>query len=75
MKSHITVIINSSVDNIKTALTNALEPHRLNEDDLDSIENHHWDYWIFPDGRNLIDAEVQNRFPELDTEILKNASL
>ncbi len=62
------------MSDIKTALTNALETHRLDDDDLNSIKNHHWDYWYFPESPNLTDNDIKNQYSELDQEILRNAS-
>lgn len=62
------------MSDIKIALTNALEPHRLDEDGLNSIKNHHWDYWCFPESPILTDSEIGKHFSEIDQEILNNAS-
>ena len=74
MKSHITVILANSSDGILSRLKKALEPHRLDEDDLNSIKNHHWDYWCFPEDHELGDQEIKNKFPEEDIEVLANTS-
>ena len=74
MKSLITIIIHKDVSGLKTELVNALEPHRLNENDLDLVKNHHWDYWYFPESPNLIDAEIKKRFSEIEGDILNNTS-
>lgn len=74
MKSHITVIISKDTNDLETALKNALEPHRLDDDDLNSIKSHHWDYWFLPDGQDFNDAEISAHFPDTNPDILKNAS-
>lgn len=74
MKSLITVILKHDVSDIKTALKNALESYRLDEDDLNSIKNHHWDYWYFPEHPILTDLEIAKHFPEIDQDILNNTS-
>ena len=74
MKSPITIILDRNVSDIETALKNALELHRLNDDDLNSIKNHHWDYWYFPDNPKLYDPEIANRFLGIRQEILDNTS-
>ena len=74
MKSLITIIIHKDVSDLKAELVKALEPHRLNEDNLDSIKGHHWDYWYFPESPNLIDTEIKKRFSEIEDDIFNNTS-
>ncbi|PJZ57243.1 hypothetical protein CH367_10960 [Leptospira barantonii] len=74
MRSHITVLIHSSTKDIYTSLKQALEPHRLNEDKIESIRSHHWDYWIFPDEPALFDKELEASYPNASSEILENSS-
>ncbi|MDV6236124.1 hypothetical protein CH379_010875 [Leptospira ellisii] len=74
MKSHITVLIDSSTQDIHTELKRMLEPHRLNEDDADSIRKHHWDYWFFPSENRFDDGELKARFRGTDPEILVHSS-
>ncbi len=77
MKSHITVILDNNTKNISVALEEALVPHRLDWECNESIENHHWDYWVFPtnfsDKNEMDDPELKNRFQNEDIEILTNA--
>ncbi len=73
MKSHITVILDLQSENIYASLEKALEPHRLDWDNDTSIENHHWDYWYFPDNKGFNDTELKNSYKKEDSEILTNA--
>jgi hypothetical protein len=73
MKSHITVILKSSVKNIEESLKTVLEAHRLNEDDIESIRAHHWDYWYFFNTGNTGDSEVRKKYPEENSDLLNSA--
>lgn len=49
MKSVLLVLLPPGAADREAALRAALEPHRLDEDDLESIRRHHWDYWVHRD--------------------------
>ncbi|RHX89347.1 hypothetical protein [Leptospira stimsonii] len=74
MNSHITVLIDRFTNDIDFQLRKALEPHRLDEDSLQSIRAHHWDYWIFPSEHPLDDGELKSNYLKTDPEILNNSS-
>jgi hypothetical protein len=45
----------------------------LDEDDLQSIRNYHWDYWHFIESE-IGDHEVAATFPDTNPDILPHAS-
>jgi hypothetical protein len=73
MKSHITVLLDKTINKIDEQLRESLEPHRLDEDDIESIQGHHWDYWYFPIKGHLSDIELKANFPSEPEEVLKNS--
>ncbi len=56
------------------SLTRILERHRLDEDDIESIRGHHWDYWCFPSESGFDHTKIREAFPEETEEILQHAS-
>lgn len=81
MKSHISVLIDSSATSLIESLKLALEPHRLNEDDLDNPESiRAWDYWFFADdwfaelALKGLAGELTQRYPEDSEELLNNSA-
>jgi hypothetical protein len=74
MKSHITVILDHNSEDLFSQLKRALEPHRLDENDIRSIQNHHWDYWFFPGTSALNDPELKRRYPNENPDVLANSS-
>lgn len=74
MKSHITVLIHNSTKDIRASLQQTLEPYRLNEDGIESIRSHHWDYWYFPSEPILNDNELKEKYSNASSEILENSS-
>jgi hypothetical protein len=73
MKSHITVLINSTTRNIEAQLKAILGHHRL-DDSLESIRAHHWDYWYFPEDDYFDDAELKAKFSLEPKDVLDNSS-
>lgn len=77
MNSHISVIIKRTSGSLEDALDAAMEPHRIDEDDL---ANNFWDrwrvYWGVRDGDNegIKDPELEKNFPNEETYILLNAT-
>ena len=74
MKSHITVLIEDKIISIGKCLENALEWHHLDEDSIQSIRNHHWDYWIFPQENGFDDKELRENYLQESEELLNNAA-
>jgi hypothetical protein len=74
MKSHITVLIDSSSVKIIEELKKALELHRLDENNIESIRAYHWDYWYFPADKNLNDSDLKLKFPNESDDVLKNTA-
>lgn len=68
MKSHVSVLLDPATKKPMERLREILERHRLDEDDLASIQSHHWDYWGFPMDGKLRDVEVAAHFPEEEEE-------
>jgi hypothetical protein len=73
MKSHITVLIKRNAKNLEEQLRKNIEAYRLDEDSIESIESHHWDYWYFPDDENLNDSELKSNFPLESDDVLSNS--
>ncbi len=73
MKSHISVLIDSSVENIAKQLKKVLEPHRLDEDNLDSIKAHHFDYYCLYNEDDIKDTEISAKYASESQEILYNS--
>lgn len=74
MKSHITVIVDGTAENLEEQFKLAVEQHRLDEDSLESIRSHHWDYWYLFHECGLKDPEIKENYPSLDEELLYNTS-
>lgn len=74
MKSFASVLLPPATRHIEAVCREVLEPHRLDEDDIESIRSHHWDYWYLPSGSPLGDRELAERFPEESPKILENAA-
>ena len=74
MKSHVSVLVPEDCQEIHSSLTRILERHRLDEDDVESIRAHHWDYWYFPTGNGLEDSRIREAFPRESEEIHRHAS-
>jgi hypothetical protein len=74
MKSHVSVLLKCPVNSIADGLNQTLEMHRLDENDIKSIEAHHWDYWRFPTGEHFSDQEVQKAFPSESSDVLRNST-
>ena len=74
MKSHVSVLIAGECPEVFSNLTRVLETHQLDEDDIESIRSHHWDYWRFPTGDRLDDPEIREAFPKEIEEIHGHAS-
>jgi len=72
MKSHITIILDEDTKEILSGLKKALAPHWLDPDSIESMKNHHWDYWYFPDGFPVEKNELRIDFPNEDAEVLAN---
>ncbi len=72
MKGTMLVILRSEVADLDAVLRSTLEPHRLDEDDLESIRAFHWDYWMFAEGQ-IGDRRVASAYPGTERELLKNA--
>jgi len=73
MKSHITVILKSPITNIEQSLKAVLEKYRLNEDDIQSIKAHHWDYWYFFNAEGTGDSELREKYSGEDSDILNSS--
>ena len=73
MKSHITVLIDPSTQSLDARLREVLEPHRLDEDSLNSIRAHHWDYWHFPSDSTFDDQALKRNYPAASAEVLNHA--
>jgi hypothetical protein len=73
LKSHITVILRSPVENIEESLKAVLEKYRLNEDDIESIKAHHWDYWYFYNTGGSGDSELRKKYSEEDSDMLNSS--
>lgn len=58
MKSRILVLLDPSTVELKTEVARCLEPHRLDEDSIESIKAHHWDYWVLAHPGHLRDDEL-----------------
>jgi hypothetical protein len=74
MKSHVLVLLECPVESIADRLKRALEKHRLDEDDIQSIQAHHWDYWQFPTEGHFSDVEIQKTFPSESSDLLRNST-
>jgi hypothetical protein len=74
MKSHVTVILRSPVLNIEDALTSILEKYRLNEDDIESIRAHHWDYWHYFNSEDAGDSELRKQYSHENSVVLNCSS-
>ncbi len=74
MKANIIVLIENTTESIEASLNKALDAHELDWDDDDSIENRHWDYWVFADTNLPPDTELAASFPNERAELLANAS-
>ena len=73
MKSHITVVIDNSVENIEKQLRIVLEPHRLDEDNPESIKAYHFDYWHLYHSTAIKDEELAADYPAESIDILYNS--
>ncbi len=75
MKSPLLVILPSGCSAPFDDLRATLEHFRLNEDNERSIENHHWDYWIFPTESSINQTEILKLFPDLPPELSGNIGI
>ena len=73
MKSHVTLLINSTTTSIEAELKAILGHHRLDQDSVESIPAHYWDYWYFPEDDYFDDAELKAKFPLEEKEVLDNS--
>ena len=62
MKSPILVILGGTTQTISAPLKDAMERHRLDEDRIEFIQAHHWDYWSFPTEAPFDDRELKGKF-------------
>ena len=74
MKSHVSVLLESPVESIADRLKHTLEKYRLDEDDIECIQAHHWDYWQFPTEGYFSDAEIRRAFPSEPSDLLRNSA-
>ena len=74
MKSHVSVLVAPDCSEIHSDLSRVLETHRLDEDDLESIRAHHWDYWYYPTEIRIHDPTIRAAFPTESEEIHDHAS-
>lgn len=74
MKAHILVLIDCSTQDISASLHASLNQHELDWDDDVSIENRHWDYWVFALDGQALDATLAKDFPNDDASVLANAA-
>ena len=73
MKGSLLVVIDLQSEHLDTAVEDALEPHRLNEDNLESIRNHHWDYWHYLE-TEIADPEVARIVRKQNARAYQHAS-
>ena len=71
MKSPLLVILPRDCTDPEAALRAALEPFRLDDDSLESIQSHHWDYWYYPDAF-IAQPDVAAEFPSISPELAGN---
>jgi hypothetical protein len=73
VKSHITVILDSDVQSIEAKLIAELEKYRLHEDQEESVQSHHWDYWLYFYDEDKGDKELKALYASEPDVVLWNA--
>ncbi len=74
MKSPLLVILPKDCNDPESDLKAALEHFRLDEDDIESIRGHHWDYWYYPEP-SIRQADIALTFSGLDDDLAGNLGL
>ena len=74
MKSPLLVILPEDCADPQSDLKAALEHFRLDEDDIESIRSHHWDYWYYPEPW-IRQPDIALAFSGLDDGLAGNLGL
>ena len=74
MKSPLLIILPERCSDPEADLKATLEHFRLDEDNIESIRSHHWDYWFYPEPQ-ITQPDIASKFANLQPGLAGNLGL